>query len=70
MSIPTDLSYDRVVRALKKNGFVVLREGKHTSMHKDDKIVIIPRHSRIKRETLRDIIKDAGLAVEEFKELL
>lgn len=28
-----------------------------------DKIVIIPRHARIKRETLRDIIKDAELTI-------
>jgi predicted RNA binding protein YcfA (HicA-like mRNA interferase family) len=70
MKIPTDVSWDRVINALKKIGFVVRREGKHTSMTKGENIVIIPRHKRIKRETLRDIIKDAGLTIEGFKDLL
>ena len=70
ISIPTDLSGERVVRALKKVGFEIAREGKHISVVKGDRIVIIPRHKRIKRETLRDIIKDSGLTVEEFKVLL
>ncbi|MBI3554212.1 MAG: type II toxin-antitoxin system HicA family toxin [Elusimicrobia bacterium] len=68
--VPTDLAWGRIVRALKKAGFVVIREGKHTSMSKDDRLVIIPRHPRIKRETLRGIIEDAGMTPEEFRELL
>lgn len=39
-------------------------------MSKDDRLVIIPRHPRIKRETLRGIIEDAGMTPEEFRELL
>jgi predicted RNA binding protein YcfA (HicA-like mRNA interferase family) len=70
VKIPTDISWDRVVNALKKAGFSVKREGKHTSMAKGDCIVVVPRHKRIKRETLRDIIKDAGLTIEEFKCLI
>lgn len=54
-NIPTDLSTKRIIRALKKAGFEIMRQGKHISMAKEDKIVIIPRHKRIKRETLRDI---------------
>ncbi len=30
----------------------------------------IPLHSEVKKGTLRDIIKDAGLTVEEFVRLL
>ncbi len=67
---PTDLSSERVVRALRKAGFIVARQGKHISMVKGDRIVVIPRHRRVKRETLRDIIKDAGLSTGEFKALL
>lgn len=69
-NIPTDLSAERVVRALKKAGFEIIRQGKHISMVKRDVIVIIPRHKRIKRETLREIIKDSELTIEEFKDLL
>lgn len=68
--VPTDLSGDRVVRALKRAGFIIRRQGRHTSMTKGDTLVIIPRHSRIKRETLRGIIADSGLTVEEFRALL
>ncbi len=68
--IPTDLSSERVVRALKKAGYILAREGKHIPMVKGERIVIIPRHKRIKRETLRGIIQDAGLSIEEFRTLL
>jgi len=30
----------------------------------------VPKHKELKRGTLRDLIKDAGLTVEEFVELL
>jgi predicted RNA binding protein YcfA (HicA-like mRNA interferase family) len=33
-------------------------------------LVVIPRHPRIKRETLRGIIHDAGLTPEEFRDLI
>lgn len=69
-SIPTDLSDERIVRTLRKVGFEIIREGKHISMAKGEKIVIIPRHKRIKREIVRSIIKDAGLSIDEFKNLL
>lgn len=68
--IPTDLSDDRIVRTLKKAGFEIISQGKHISMAKGEGIVIIPRHKRIKREIVRSIIKDAGLSVDEFKNLL
>lgn len=68
--IPTDLSAERVIRALARAGFTIIRQGKHVSMVQGDRIIIIPRHHRLKRETLRAIIKDAGLTVEDFKELL
>ncbi|MGV8120126.1 MAG: type II toxin-antitoxin system HicA family toxin [Candidatus Xenobiia bacterium LiM19] len=70
MSVPTDISSQRLIRALKKAGFIVVRKGKHISLYKNDRIVIVPRHKRIKRETLRGIIEDAGLSDEDFRELL
>jgi predicted RNA binding protein YcfA (HicA-like mRNA interferase family) len=39
-------------------------------MAKDERLVVIPRHSRIKRETLRGIIEDAGLTPEKFRNLI
>ena len=47
------VSHERVVRALKRAGFYVLREGKHISMTDEKHIVIIPRQHLIKPGTLK-----------------
>ena len=66
----TDLSSDRVVRALSKAGFKVIKEGKHIGMSDGEHRVTIPRHPRLNPYTLKAIIKDAGLTDEGFKKLL
>ncbi|MEW6083678.1 MAG: type II toxin-antitoxin system HicA family toxin [Chloroflexota bacterium] len=64
------VQHQRAVKAFEKAGFRVIREGKHTSMVKDDRIIIIPRNNPINAFTMGGIIKDAGLTIEEFKKLL
>jgi predicted RNA binding protein YcfA (HicA-like mRNA interferase family) len=66
----TDLSSERVVNALSKVGFRVIKERKHIGMSDGVHRVTIPRHRRINPYTLRAIIKDAGLSDEEFKKLI
>ncbi len=66
----TDVSSERVIRALNKVGFVIIKQGKHTSMAKGAHIVTIPRHKRLNPYTLKTIIKKAELTDEQFKELL
>ena len=68
-SVP-GISYRRAVRALKKAGFVVERETKHTVMVKDGTKVSIPRHNPISSFTMGGIIVQAGLTVDEFRDLL
>lgn len=68
--VPTDVSCERIIRVLAKAGFTIVREGKHCVMGKGELLVVVPRHHRIKRETLRDIIKDACMTIEQFKKLL
>lgn len=62
------------VRALEKAGWRIHRQkGNHVSMHKEGvhNLVTIPMHTRdLQKGTLRGIIEDAGLSVEEFLELL
>ncbi len=70
MSKFPQVSHERVVRALKKVGFYVLREGKHLSMTDEKRIVIIPRHQTIKRGTLKQILDAAEISLDRFKELL
>ncbi|MET0516627.1 MAG: type II toxin-antitoxin system HicA family toxin [Nitrospiraceae bacterium] len=64
------VSHERVVRALKRAGFYVLREGKHISMTDDRNLVIIPRHHTIKSGTLKQILDAAEISLEHFKDLL
>ena len=64
------VSHDRVVRALKRAGFYVLREGKHISMTDDKHLVIIPRHHTVKPGTLRQILEAAEISPEQFNLLL
>ena len=64
------IQHSRAVKAFEKAGFQVIREGKHISMAKDDRIIIIPRNNPINAFTMAGIIKDAGLTIEEFKKLL
>lgn len=67
-----DLSHQRVVRALERAGFVVVRQGKHISMYSDERKVmaIIPRHNPVKRTTLAQIMKEIDMSLGEFLELL
>ncbi len=64
-----------VLRALERAGFVVARikGSHHILVHKDDptRITNVPVHGSrdLPRGTLRDIIKQAGLTVDEFVDL-
>jgi predicted RNA binding protein YcfA (HicA-like mRNA interferase family) len=61
----------RAVKALEKAGFRILRQGKkHTVMSDGTRFLTIPRNNPINAHTLGGIVRDAGLAVDEFKKLL
>ncbi len=64
------INHKEAVRAFKKAGFRVVREGKHISMSDGRRIIIIPRANPINAFTMAGIIRDAGLTIEEFKKLL
>lgn len=61
------------IKALGKAGFYFKRqEGSHITLRKDDPFaqVVVPDHRELDRGTLRAIIRQAGLSVDEFVELL
>ncbi|MCL1469544.1 type II toxin-antitoxin system HicA family toxin [Argonema antarcticum] len=61
------------VKALEKVGFYFLRQrASHISLCRDEPFaqVVVPDHREIAKGTLRNIIRDAGLSVDEFIELL
>lgn len=64
------VSHQAAVRALRKAGFEVVREGKHTVMSDGRRILTIPRANPINAFTMGGIAKDAGLSVEDFNKLL
>ena len=58
------------VRAFEKTGFTIVRQGKHIVMSNGTRILTIPRHNPVNAFTLGGIVRDAGLTVEQFRELL
>ena len=69
------LEYKKVVKALQRDGWVVVRQkGSHLRLqkHMHDEILklTIPAHRPIKRSTLSHILKQARLSVDEFLKLV
>ena len=58
------------MRALRKAGFTVKRQGKHVVMSDGNRILTIPRANPVNAYTMGGIVRDAGLTVDEFKALL
>ncbi len=69
------VSGERLVRALKRAGFEVLRQkGSHVAMEKraNDKVfrTVVPQHATLAKGTLSDILKQCGLSVDDLNNLL
>ena len=60
----------RAVRALEKAGFEIVRQGKHITMTNGERIITIPRANPINAYTMAGIVRDAGLTIAEFRQLL
>ncbi len=58
------------VRALQKAGFAIARQGKHIVMSNGTRILTVPRHNPVNAFTLGGIVREAGLTVEQFRDLL
>ncbi len=71
--LPTDLSGRDVRAGLERAGFVFRRQaGSHMILRRDEPYAraVVPDHKQIRSGTLRRIISDAGLTVEQFMRLL
>ena len=67
MKLPRDVTGDEAVRALRRLGFVELRQtGSHRILRQGTRTVVVPQHRPIKPGTLKGLIEQAGLTVEEF----
>jgi predicted RNA binding protein YcfA (HicA-like mRNA interferase family) len=58
------------IRALQKAGFRIVRQGRHVVMSDGQRILTIPRHNPVNAITMAGIVRDAGLTLERFRELL
>lgn len=68
---PVDAPIRKVIKALERLGFRVVREGNHIAMVRENTDgtrtpLTIPNHSRIKGSTLRTILTQAGITRDEF----
>ncbi len=71
MKLPVMSGID-VVKTFSKAGWIVVRErGSHIIMEKEgvDMLLTIPKKNEVKRGTLRSLIADAGMTVDEFVRL-
>lgn len=68
--LPGDLPTAKVLKAFYRLGFVLHREGgEHTILHdpgNQARTVAIPRHTKVKAQLLRGILRGVGLSEAEF----
>jgi len=63
------LSSDEVVKRLERHGFsFASQKGSHRKYRCDNRVVIVPMHDEIAKGTLRSILIQAGLSLEDFME--
>ena len=56
-----------VVRALEKLGFTQVRQrGSHVVLRRSEKGCVVPLHKELAIGTLRSVLKQAGVSIEEF----
>jgi len=65
------LNYDKVIKALQRDGWVIVRQkGSHIRLQKhfENEVlkIIVPGHKPIKRSTLSHILRQARISLDEF----
>lgn len=68
--LPRDLSHDDLVRALRRDGWIVEREGGHTILSKGDTTVAVARHARLKTGTVAAILRETSVTPDRLRTLL
>ncbi len=68
MKLPADIHGTDAVKALRRLGFASDHQtGSHHIMRgSDGRIIVVPMHKPIKRGTLRGLLRQAGVGLDEF----
>jgi predicted RNA binding protein YcfA (HicA-like mRNA interferase family) len=72
VKLPTDLSGQELVKVLLQVGFVVNRQrGSHIILRRNNPYarVVVPDHKRVRPGTLRQILNEARVTVEQLLKL-
>ena len=75
MSEIPSISYKKIINALQRLGFVVVRQkGSHIRLHKRTQQktikVTVPAHKPVKINTLRQILKQTEISLKDLKDNL
>ena len=67
MKLPRDVSGVEAARALRRLGYVVQRQtGSHLILRHGSRTVVIPQHKPLKPGTLKGILAQAAVSLEDF----
>ncbi|MFH0754425.1 MAG: type II toxin-antitoxin system HicA family toxin [Candidatus Omnitrophota bacterium] len=70
---PPLISGNEAIKAFKHAGYnVISQKGSHVKLYNPitEITIIIPNHKEIDRWTLKSILKDSGISIEEFMNLI
>ena len=71
MKVPRDATGEEAVKALRRPRFTEIRQtGSHRILRRESRTIVVPMHKPLKPGTLRGIIEQAGLVLEEFCDAL
>ena len=71
MKLPRDVSGPEAVKALRRLGFIVIRQdGSHIRLSKGGLHVTVPNHRALVPKTLQSILRQADVTLDEFVENL
>lgn len=67
MKVPRDISGAEAVKVLGRLGFAITRQtGSHVRMARGSRLVTVPAHRNPVVGTLQNILRQAGVSLEEF----
>jgi len=72
VKLPTDISGQELVRVLLRVGFVINRQrGSHIILRRANPYarVVVPDHKQVRPGTLRQVLNEAGVTVDQPLEL-